>query len=450
MTSAPARLSLRFVAIAAVVAAVGFAISFEMVAYSVAHYYYVPFAHDLDVTLFQAYAFTLLNGHVPYRDYTLLYPPGALPAFVIPAWLAGTASNADRYLIAFQTVMVTFGVILCVLVIGTLSRVTDRRRDIVIATVLLATSPLLLGWTAVLRYDLWPAMLTAATMLSVVLGRYRVAGLLLGLAIVAKVYPVVLLPLLAIYAWRNAGRREAALFAAITFGVIGAVFAPFLILGAQPFIDTMTKAFERYLQVESLGASMLFVLHAVNGTPIKVTFAGGSHNLVGVLPSQAIDLQTYALAVLLVILWYRFARGPADTRTLLLAAAGSVCLYVGLGRVLSDQYVIWLIPLVAMVPWGTARLAGFGLVLILALTNWIYPGEYAAYERDFIPGLAWVVLIRVVAILVLGLYLARRAAVPAEIDEAVRAPGPEPAGDPPSTDSVAAEVGSPRPASRGR
>jgi len=260
-------------------------------------------------------------------------------------------------------------------------------------------------------------MLTAATMLSVVLGRYRVAGLLLGLAILAKVYPVVLLPLLAIYAWRNAGRREAVFFVAITFGVIGAVFAPFLILGAQPFIDTMTKAFERYLQVESLGASVLFVLHAVNGMPIQVTFAGGSHNLVGVLPSQAIDMQTYALAVLLVILWFRFARGPADARTLLLAAAASVCLYVGLGRVMSDQYVIWLIPLVAMVPWGTARLAGPGLIAILALSNWIYPGEYAGFESEFLPGPAWVVLARVVAILVLGLYLARRAAVPAESDK---------------------------------
>jgi uncharacterized membrane protein len=417
MTDSPPHLSSRFVVIAAVVAALGFAISFELVAFSVAHYYYVPFAHDLDVTLFQAYAATLLSGHVPYRDYTFLYPPGALPAFVIPAWLAGTAASADLYLIAFQTVMVAFGGTMAILVIALLSRVTDRRRDLVIATALLATAPVFLGWTAVLRYDLWPAMLTAATMLAVVLGRHRVAGLLLGLAILAKVYPVVLLPLLAIYAWRNAGRREAVFFVAITFGIIGAGFAPFLILGAQPFIDTMTKAFERYLQVESLGASVLFVLHAVNGMPIKVSFAGGSHNLVGVLPSHAIDLQTYALAVLLVILWFRFARGPADARTLLLAAAGSVALYVGLGRVLSDQYVIWLIPLVAMVPWGAARLAGPGLIAILALSNWIYPGEYAAFERDFLPGPAWVALARVVAILVLGLYLARRATVPrAETD----------------------------------
>ena len=85
----------------------------------------------------------------------------------------------------------------------------------------------------------------------------------------------------------------------------------------------------------------------------------------GRLPDLAIDIQTYATAALLLILWFRFARGPADARTLTLAAAGAVAIYVGLGRVLSDQYVIWLIPLVAMVPWGAARLAGPGGVAVL-------------------------------------------------------------------------------------
>jgi len=116
-----------------------------------------------------------------------------------------------------------------------------------------------------------------------------------------------------------------------------------------------------------------------------------------------------ALAVMLLIVWIRFARGRADARALLLAAAAATCIYVGLGRVLSDQYVIWLIPLVAMVPFGAARLGAIGLVAILTLSNWIYPGEYAAYEREFRPQLAWVVLARVLAILVLGIYLASRA-----------------------------------------
>jgi len=414
----------RFVAAASVVAAIGFALTFYWVVWLVGRYFYVPYSNDGDVPLFQQYADRIFGGLVPYRDFTFLYPPGALPAFVVPAWLAGTSVDTDRYRVAFQALMVVCGSIMAILSVLTLSRLSDRRRDILLGGALLVASPAVLGWVIVLRYDLWPAALTAATMLCVVLARYRIGAIFLGLAILAKVYPIVLLPLLAAYAWRNAGRREAVLFVAITGGLIAVVFARFLLVDSTGFIDSMTKAFDRSLQVESLGAAVLYVLHAVTGQHITIQFGGGSHNLVGRLPDLAIDIQTYALAVLLVILWFRFARGPADARTLLLAAAGAVCIYVGLGRVMSDQYVIWLIPLVAMVPWGAARLAAPGLIAILALSNWIYPGEYAGFERDFVPGPAWVVLARVLAILVLGLYLARRAMGPTRGDEELSPPAP--------------------------
>jgi hypothetical protein len=415
----------RFVAAASIVAAVGFALTFYWVVWLAGRYFYVPYSNDGDVPLFQQYADRIFGANLPYRDFTFLYPPGALPAFVIPAWLAGTAVSADRYRVAFQALMVVCGAVMAILSVVTLSRLTDRRRDVLIGGALLVAAPAVLGWTVVLRYDLWPAALTAATMLCVVLARYRIGAVFLGLAILAKVYPIVLLPLLAAYAWRNAGRREAVLFVGITAGVMALVFAPFLWYDGPSFIGTLAKAFDRSLQVESLGAAVLYVLHAVAGQHITVQFGGGSHNLVGRLPDLAIDIQTYALVVLLLVLWVRFARGPADARTLILAAAGAVTIYVGLGRVLSDQYVIWLIPLVAMVPWSAARLAGPGLIAILALSNWIYPGEYAAFERDFVPGPAWVVLIRVVAILVLGLYLARRAAVPRNEPEPLSEPVPE-------------------------
>ena len=358
MTAAPPRPSPRFVAAASVVAAIGFALTFYWVVWLIGRYFYVPYSNDGDVPLFQQYADRIFGGLVPYRDFTFLYPPGALPAFVLPAWLAGTSVDADRYRVAFQGLMVVCGATMAILSVITPSRVTDRRRDILLGGALLVAAPAVLGWVIVLRYDLWPAALTAATMPCVVVVRYRAGAVFLGLAILAKVYPVVLLPLLVAYAWRNAGRREAVLFGAITLGVIGAVFTPFLIVDGMGFIGSLTKAFDRSLQVESLGAAVLFVQHAVAGQHITVQFGGGSHNLVGRLPDLAIDIQTYALVVLLLILWFRFARGPADARTLLLAAAGAVCIYVGLGRVMSDQYVIWLIPLVAMIPLGSGTPRG--------------------------------------------------------------------------------------------
>ena len=38
-----------------------------------------------DVLLFETYGRAVRHGQVPYRDFALEYPPGALPALVLPA-----------------------------------------------------------------------------------------------------------------------------------------------------------------------------------------------------------------------------------------------------------------------------------------------------------------------------------------------------------------------------
>ena len=59
------------------------------------------------------------------------------------------------------------------------------------------------------RFDLLPAALTTGTVLAIVDGRLRVSSALLGLGIVAKLYPAILLPVLVAAAWRRGGRRDA-------------------------------------------------------------------------------------------------------------------------------------------------------------------------------------------------------------------------------------------------
>src|SRR5207249_2710659 len=70
-----------------------------------------------DVHLYQRYTESLLHGHVPYRDFFMEYPPGALAVFVPPA-----AATNDHYNAAFKGLMALCGMLALVLVAFVLLR----------------------------------------------------------------------------------------------------------------------------------------------------------------------------------------------------------------------------------------------------------------------------------------------------------------------------------------
>ena len=48
----------------------------------------------IDTPVYQRYGDAMAHGQVPYRDFDLEYPPGALPVFVLPA--LGHADDGRR------------------------------------------------------------------------------------------------------------------------------------------------------------------------------------------------------------------------------------------------------------------------------------------------------------------------------------------------------------------
>ena len=45
-------------------------------------------ASSWDVPLYQSFGDRMVEGEVPYRDFRVEYPPGSLPAFVLPSLVA--------------------------------------------------------------------------------------------------------------------------------------------------------------------------------------------------------------------------------------------------------------------------------------------------------------------------------------------------------------------------
>ena len=385
-----------------------------------------PLSDALFVTPFWKDAVASSQGLLPYRDYPLEYPPLSLPVLLLPSLFAGPGLTEAGYTRGFELVMAACAVALVPIVVLTVVRLRGSRVDLGAATVLVAASPLLLGSLAISRYDLWPALLTAGATLAMVTGRLRWAFAILALAVLAKVYPGFLIPIFVAYAWRVAGRREAVIDTAIGAAVGLAGMLPFVAIDAAGALDPFTRFIARPLQVESLGAAILLALHDWLGRSLgHFTYTFFSFNLDGPLPSAVAAVQAVALIALLLAIWLAAARGPADPARLVVASAAVLAADVALGKVLSPQYVLWLVAPVAVLSSvrGVRPLATVGVALVL--TQLYYPAMYQAYLR-FDAGATLAILERNAALLLLALYLAAASGAFQPLARRLRRSTPEP------------------------
>jgi hypothetical protein len=367
---------------------------------------YGPLDDSLYVTPFWQDAVAAFAGRLPYRDFALEYPPLSLPVFLLPALPPLGGQEYLRYASAFELVMAACAIAIVPIVAATTHLLGGRRDQLILGIAVVALSPLLLGSLSLTRYDYWPALLTAGAMLAAVGRRHRLAFAILALAVLAKVYPVVLVPIFIAWTWRDAGRRDA--IVATTVGaVVGlAGLIPFLALDVAGALDPFARAFARPLQIESLGASLLAAAHEWLGAGMDaVTYSFGSFNLEGDAASAAAAIQTVILVAGLVAVWLAAARGPADARRFVLAGAAALAIDVAFGKVLSPQYVVWLIPALAILAAVAGARPIAGLAIVLVLTQLYYPGMYKHYVGPFEAGATLAVLERNVALVLVALGL---------------------------------------------
>ena len=161
-----------------------------------------PLAHGSfgDVHLFHLFSRRMRSGLWPYRNFFDEYPPFAQPLFYLVGLLPGSYAHAWRW------TMVVLGAGSLVLLVATLASVNASRRRLAIAAVTIGVTPLLLGQSIFDEFDPWPAFLAAAALLAFVRRREGTAYVLLALAVSAKTYPVVFLPLALMATWERGGR----------------------------------------------------------------------------------------------------------------------------------------------------------------------------------------------------------------------------------------------------
>jgi uncharacterized membrane protein len=229
----------------------------------------------------------------------------------------------------------------------------------------------------------------------------------LGLAVSAKVYPLVLVPLAVWLAWRRSGGRRAAIGVGVLVLVAAAVAAPFAAYAPHGVYDSFHAQATRGLQIESLGASVLLVLDrlGVYRAHVVETFGVAGRNLAGGTAGTASAVLLVLEALAVATVWALYARARDLRAQLPLAFAAAVAGFLAFTKVFSPQYLVWLLPLV-LVAGDAAAIALLAVALVLAQV-WFF--HYHALFGLGWP--VWLLLVRDLAMValygVLALGLAR-------------------------------------------
>jgi uncharacterized membrane protein len=374
--------------------ALGFAIAWYLI-----HHGWYALDKQWDTVEYAKYAHSILDrGLMPYRDFSVEYPPLALPVFVFPSWIAG--SHFSGYMEVFGLLMAICGVVSvgCSALILLAQRVGTPR--LVAGVALVALSPLLLGALLLSRYDLFPTVLSITAVAAIYFGWERTGFVLLALGAAAKAYPAVIVPIAAVYVWRNHGGRKALICLAIFVGVLLVCFLPFTIIAPHGIWAAIHGQASRPPQIESLGAAVFLAAHQLIGTHLTYYFTHSSDNLDGHPALQFASVMSVLQIVALLAVWFVYARGPATRDRLLMAAAAAVCAFIVFDRVLSPQYLIWLAPLVVVVPGRRAAAAMAMLACAMCMTQIWYPLHFTALKH-FQPLESWAVIARDLVLLAL-------------------------------------------------
>lgn len=286
---------------------------------------------------------TLRTGTYPQGDVTWQYPPAAALAILSPALLPFLDYAAAFFVLALLADLTVFALLLYA---GTRPGRTLRG-----AWVWTAGLPLL-GPTAYARYDV---MVTAVAVAALLAGSRhpRAMGALTAFAALLKVWPALLL--------LGARGRTAWAWAVGTGVLLAGLFAVSM-PGAFAFL---TFQRDRGTEVESLGALVFHVARQF-GWDGEVLLNYGSVEFLGAQVDTVSDaaLLLSGVAFAWLLLWRVRARRFAP-HTLADAAFVAVLMFTATSRVISPQYMVWLVGLAAVCLCFRASRMGVPAALVL-------------------------------------------------------------------------------------
>ena len=316
---------------------------------------------------------------MPYRDIGFEYPPLAAPLIALPG-LVSLDAETYRYAFAVLAFALLVGVFWAT---GRLAVLGGGREWPALLVVALA--PLATGAMIRTHFDLAPVLCLVAGLAAVAAGRSRTGFALLGVGGAVKLFPLAAVPVAV--AWLvGRGRRGEAVagvgIAAIVVVLAAAGAAAFSPDGAREAVEYHV---ERPVQIESLPATVLNAIEEGGGEAPRAVHShrsdGLEHSLADALTAGLLGLMLAVLTGLTLA-----ARRIDDVRGLAIAGLAAAGAFAVFGKVLSPQFMLWLVPLAAVaLAWRMYALALVTAAAIGVTLVWFPDRYFDLVARDEMP-----------------------------------------------------------------
>ncbi len=306
------------------------------------------------------------HGQFPHADVRWQYPPGAAAILRLPQLVPGS------YLGSFLRIE-----LLCDLLITAMLVHMAIRRGSWLGCWCWIAGIALLGPVALGRFDIFATFFAVAA-LYLADSPWRL-GAFAGLGAVVKVWPALVL-----FGVRP-GRGRKAVTAAIASA--GTVIAGYLAFtgGSLSFLANQNS---RGIEVESIAAQPFTVLRALGIWHGHVAWRYGAYQIVGPGAGVASELTLVSmLLALAALVWWRLRLSWRSWRPEMVgdAALTATLLMVTTSRVISVQYMIWLMGMAAcalVFPRTSQRPVAVGLLAAAGLTQVEYPFLFQDFRVD--------------------------------------------------------------------
>jgi hypothetical protein len=325
-------------------------------------YMHTAFGHG-DITLYQRYARAFWTGPAPLRSLPAEYPILSLVPFTLT--LLPPLHDFVSVFALWMLVLFAAGYA------AIRARESGRAAEVCGVYLALGCFATVLG-----RFDLVPAAATVLAYWAARERRFTLAYGLLAAGTLLKLYPLFLVPIVVLEQYRTLELhplrarppRAVLLGLALFAGSVAAGFAISAALNPSGWLGPFVYNAQRPLQVESVPASLLW-LSGLLGQPVAPDHSYHSYNMVGRISHELSLLAQAGLVAGCLWVYWQQLNGRLN-----LGRAIALCLLIVVctDRVFSPQYLIWVVPMVAIMD---RDYDGVWLA-ICALTTLIFPYAY--------------------------------------------------------------------------